>query len=44
MSSLVLVALVLVGGDTAAETAQPPDLSGRWVLNEKQSEDAREKN
>lgn len=43
MSGLVLATLVLLGGDTAAGTAPPPDLSGRWVLNEELSEDAREK-
>ena len=31
-----------MGGDTPA-SARTPDLSGRWVLNEEQSDDAREK-
>lgn len=43
MSALVLATAVLLGADTAAGGAPPPDLSGRWVLNAKLSEDAREK-
>ena len=42
MSGLALVALVLLGGGTAGETATP-DFSGRWVLNKEQSDDPREK-
>jgi hypothetical protein len=44
MSAFILAALVLGGGDTsAASAATPPDLSGRWVFNAEQSDDAREK-
>jgi hypothetical protein len=43
VSALVLATALLLGADTAAGSAPPPDLSGRWVLNEEQSEDAREK-
>jgi hypothetical protein len=43
MSAFILTALVLVGGDTSAASARTPDLSGRWVFNAEQSDDAREK-
>lgn len=42
MSGFVLATAVLFGADTAG-AAPPPDLSGRWVLNKRLSEDAREK-
>ena len=42
MSGLVLATAVLLGADTSG-AAPLPGLSGRWVLNEGLSEDAREK-
>jgi hypothetical protein len=42
VSGLVLATAVLLGADTSG-AASRPDLSGRWVLNETLSEDAREK-
>jgi hypothetical protein len=41
VNGLVLAAFALLGADTGA--GAPPDLSGRWVLNETLSDDAREK-
>ena len=41
-TTVVIAALVLLGGAAGAAGAQHPDLSGRWVLNKGQSENPRD--